>query len=265
MGNNEHTFVVCAYGESPYLEECLQSIVAQSIKSNLLMVTSTPNGLIYNLAEKYSVKLCVNYGAKGITQDWNFALRQVQTEYATIAHQDDVYERDYLKSALTRIRESRNPLIAFTDYFEIRDGQRVYKNKMSQVKRLMLFPLKIKLFAGNRRVRRMILAFGDPICCPSVTYCLKRLKHPVFQDGFRSCEDWEAWERISKLEGDFLYVPKRLVGHRIHKGSVTTEIIQGNARKEENYMMFCKFWPSWLARVINHFYTKSEESNQLKK
>ena len=52
---NLHTFAVCAYGESPYLEECIESLKGQSIKSNILIATSTPNKYIKNIAEKYNV------------------------------------------------------------------------------------------------------------------------------------------------------------------------------------------------------------------
>ncbi len=51
--------------------------------------------------------------------------------------------------------------------------------------------------------------------------------------------------------------------HRIHEGSATTEIIHDNARVKENYIMYCKFWPKFIAKFINHFYTKSEKSNEV--
>lgn len=83
-----HTFVICAYKESEYLEACISSLMAQSVQSDILMVTSTDNMMIRNMADKYHIPLYVNHGESGITQDWNFGLAQVKTKYATIAHQD---------------------------------------------------------------------------------------------------------------------------------------------------------------------------------
>ena len=40
---NNHTFVVCAYKESPYLGECIESLLQQTKKSRILISTSTPN------------------------------------------------------------------------------------------------------------------------------------------------------------------------------------------------------------------------------
>ena len=67
-----HTFVICAYKESPFLEECILSLKNQSIESYIIMITSTPSLYISQLAEKYEIPLYINKGEKGIVQDWNF-------------------------------------------------------------------------------------------------------------------------------------------------------------------------------------------------
>lgn len=258
-----HTYVICAYGESEYLEECIGSLKKQNQPSKIIMATSTPNQSIKSLAEKYEIPLYVNQGEKGITQDWNFGLSHVHTRYATVAHQDDIYEVNYTEQIINAMEQTKNPLIAFSDYFELRNGEKVHDTTMLKIKRLMLLPLRIKIFWKSRFVRRRVLSLGDPICCPAVTFCMDNLKRPIFRDGFRSCEDWEAWEIISKEKGAFIYLKEPLMCHRIHEESATTAILQDNARVEENYMMYCKFWPKWIARCINHFYTKSEASNSL--
>lgn len=259
-----HTFIICAYKKSEYLEECIRSLKNQTVKSEILMATSTPNEWIVSMSKKYEIPLFVNEGEGGITQDWNFALSKVKKGFVTIAHQDDVYEKNYTEIILESMRRTKRPLIAFTDYYELRNGKKVYDNQMLRIKRLMLLPLRVKAFSGSRFVRRRVLSMGDAICCPSVTFNLKRLEQPIFENHFRSCEDWEAWEKISKIKGDFVYVAKPLMCHRIHADSATTAIIQDKGRVEENYVMYCKFWPKPVARLINRFYTKSENSNELK-
>jgi glycosyltransferase involved in cell wall biosynthesis len=259
----KHTYVICAYKESRYLEECILSLKKQTVQSDIYMATSTPNDYIRKLAERYQIKLYVNTGEKGITQDWNFALRQVKTRYATIAHQDDYYEPQYTEKILEKMEQSEKPLLAFSDYCELRNGEKVSDNSILKIKRMMLLPLRVKRFQSSRFIRRRVLSLGDPVCCPAVTFCLDNLAQPVFKNGFRSCEDWEAWEKISRQKGDFLYIPKPLMCHRIHEDSATTAVIQDHARIEENYKMYCKFWPAWIAKAINYFYTKSEDSNQI--
>ena len=29
---NDHTFVICAYGDSPFLEDCINSLLSQTVK-----------------------------------------------------------------------------------------------------------------------------------------------------------------------------------------------------------------------------------------
>lgn len=260
---NDHTFAICAYKESPYLEECIQSLRNQTVKSNILVATSTPNDYIKGIADKYAIPYYINEGEGGITQDWNYAYSCAKTKYITIAHQDDVYEKDYLETALALIAKARHPLLFFSDYYEIRDGKKVISNQLLKVKRIMLLPLRIKVFQNVRWVRRRILSFGSPICCPSVTFATENLPETVFENHYRACEDWEAWEKISKRKGQFLYSTKLLVGHRIHEDSETTAAIGDNQRSKEEYEMFCKFWPKGAARFLLKFYSKGQNSNQL--
>ena len=258
-----HTFVICAYKESPYLGECIASLLKQTVKSKILMVTSTPNEYISRTDAEYHIPLVVNNGQGGIVQDWNFGYKQADTPYVTIAHQDDIYFPEYTEQMIRQMKKEKQPLIWFSDYAEIRNGQIVKKNKLLQTKRLMLLPLRIKSFWKSRFVRRRVLSFGCPICCPSVTFAKDQLPETVFQVGFRSAEDWQAWESLSRLKGSFIYNNMILVGHRIHEDSETSHILQDNQRKQEDYTMFCKFWPKWIARILTKAYSESEKSNEL--
>lgn len=260
---NNHTFAICAYKESPYLEACIQSLLNQSVKTKVIVVTSTDCAYIKDLAEKYDLTYYVNPGKSGITQDWNYAYQCANTELVTIAHQDDLYEKEYAETILNALSHAKRPLIAFTGYGELRNGEAVYDNKLLKIKKLMLAPLKWKTMQNSIFVRRRILSLGCPICCPAVTFVKMNLPKKVFQAGFRSDEDWEAWEKISRLKGAFVYTAKPLVLHRIHDGSETSAIIGDTGRAGEDYQMFCKFWPKPIAKVITRFYSASEKSNEL--
>ena len=259
----EHTFAICAYKESPYLEECILSLKKQTRKSNIIIVTSTPNHYIEELSEKYGVPLYINHGEHGITQDWNFAYQCADSKYVTIAHQDDVYLPEYWQKIYEYLRQSKRPLFIFGDYGELRKGRPVLNNRLLRIKRLMLMPLRVKAFWGSKFVRRRILSLGCPICCPCVTFVKAHLHVPVFKAGFRSAEDWEAWEKLSKEKGSFVYVNKILMYHRIHEDSETSIILGDDARKKEDFIMFRKFWPEPIARILVKLYSSSEKSNNL--
>lgn len=256
-----HTYAICAYKESPYLEKCIQSLKDQTVPADIIMATATPNEYIRNLAKKYDIPLYINTGEKGITQDWNFAYNQAKTDYITIAHQDDFYDRHYTEALLKMADREKRPLIFFTDYYEIRNGQVVKSNMLLRIKRILLLPMRPKYAWRSRFIRRRVLSLGSSICCPSVTFARKNVPNPVFLNHFRTDEDWEAWERLSRLKGSFVFCNKPYTYHRIHEESETSAAIKETGRSKEDYVMFCKFWPSWVAKLLVKVYSKSEKSN----
>ncbi|MGI6094978.1 MAG: glycosyltransferase family 2 protein [Lachnospiraceae bacterium] len=261
---HDHTFVICAYKESPYLEECIHSLLQQSTGSKIIMVTSTPNEYIESIAKKHQIALYVNREDKGIAQDWNFGYTCASTPYVTIAHQDDIYYPQYLEEIRKRVRMGQQPLILFTDYHEVRNGSITKRNKLLTLKRIMLFPMRIRRMQSSIWMRRRILSLGNAISCPTVTYYKNNLSNPLFRVGMRCSLDWETWEALSRKKGDFMYIAKPLMAHRIHEGSETSAILEENLRVQEDYEMFCKFWPKPIAKILVRFYSNSEKSNALR-
>ena len=261
MSISNHTFALCAYKKSDYLEECIKSLINQTKKSEIIIATSTPNEFIYGLAEKYSIPVFVNGGVAGIAGDWNFGYSKATTEYVTIAHQDDVYEPDYAEKIIKKMEKCKKPIIGFTEYFEIRNGERVYKNKLLKIKRFLNFPFRI--FKKSRFIRRRVLSVGSPICCPAVTYNVKNCNNLKFDTSFQNCCDWDAWERLSKEKGSCVYLKQPLMGHRIHKESTTTKMIENSRRSEEEFIMFRRFWPRFIAKKLSKTFQKSYVSNDV--
>lgn len=257
----DHTFVICAYKDSEYLGSCIRSLKSQSVRSKVLAVTSTPSEYITSIMQKANIPLFIRNGASDIASDWNFALSLVDTPLATIAHQDDVYLREYTSTMLAHMNAEERPLIFFSDYGEIRGERVVDVNHLLTVKRRMLWPLRFGWAKRSTLVRRRILSLGSPICCPSVTYNLSILQRPLFSVGYRSDLDWQAWERISRHDGSFVYSGDILMRHRIHEDSETSLLIRNDVRTAEDLEMLSLFWPLPIARLINHFYAKSQNSN----
>lgn len=260
---SNHTFVVCAYKESEFLEECILSLLAQSVKSDIIITTSTPNERIKAMADKYNLKLYINDVAEGIGADWNYGLSRAGTRYVTLAHQDDVYEPDFAKKCIRRLRKNSDALICFTNYGELRNGKRVTTNKLLKIKRALLLPYYLKYNIESSFIRRMDLSLGNPISCPSVTYDVDNIEGIIFEKDMKSNVDWQAWEQLSEQSGRFIFCRDILMYHRIHEGSETSNVLKDNGREDEDYEMFCKFWPERIARILTRFYGTSEKSNNV--
>lgn len=266
MGNSyyaeDHTFAICAYGENRYLEQCIESLLIQSVRSNILLFTSTPNDYIAGLAQKYDLPLITGEKSKGIATDWNYAYGHTNTKLVTLAHQDDLYYPDFLEQTLNHINSASNPMMAFTAYHELR-GEEIVTEKdfiNLRIKSVLLAPLSNKRMQGMNWLRRGSLSFGNPICCPSVTYVKENLPDKIFDEGLDTDLDWAAWEKLSDREGSFVYIPTALMAHRIYADSATGELIRSGARKREDLKMLRKFWPAPIAKLINNIYSKSQKS-----
>src|SRR5271170_2745832 len=111
----EHTFVILAYKESKYLEQCIQSVVNQTVKGKVVMATSTPNKYIMDLGAKYNLEIFINDTGGSIGKDWNFGYYCAETKYVVIAHQDDVYLPGYTGKFLDALSHnlSFRPLMVF--------------------------------------------------------------------------------------------------------------------------------------------------------
>ena len=253
----DHTFVILAYKESPYLEECIQSIMKQKKNSKVVIMTQTPNNFIIKLAKRYHLKVETIH-EKGIGKAFDAAISKSKTKFVTICHQDDVYYDNYYKKVVQKMKD--DTIIAFSDYHEYKNNELVKTNINLKIKRIQLFPLLF--FRKSIFVRRRCLSFGCPICCPSVTFNREKVKTPLFENpNFRSDVDWQAWETLSKVDGKFIFVPKACMFHRVHEDSETSRVIADKQRVKEDIVMFKKFWPDSIAKIICRVYSISEKSN----
>ncbi|MBQ3274842.1 glycosyltransferase [Candidatus Saccharibacteria bacterium] len=252
-----HTFVICAYKESQYLEECIKSLLSQTVPAKCVIATSTPNRHIQSLAKKYHLPYYVRRGKSDIQTDWNFAYNQADTELVTIAHQDDIYEPEYLQSILNNY--DKQILLYNTDYIPYKNGVDA-QDSNSKIKRVLKVFTKSKFFAQFRFFKVMSLAFGNTINCPSVTYNKLLLGDSVFTSELKFGLDWDTFLKIARQKGISLYIPRKLVKYRIHDDATTKKFILNNQRQKEDLIMFNKIWPSWIAKLIMKVYVKSYDT-----
>lgn len=260
--NSKHTFAVLAYKESPFLEDCVKSVMNQQYKSNVVIATSTPNRFIDGIAKKYGIKVIArpkNDRGKGAASDFDFALSVSDTTLTTVANHDEIYDYNYSSEIVSYYEKHKDSCIIFTRAYDIKGNLAVTKSLNLIIKNMLCWPLAFS--QKSRFTKRLLLAFGDPICCPAATFVKGHYEFPVFESGLIATFDYWAWEKLSKSTYSFGYIKKPLMGHRIHEGSITTKAIGDNVRAKEEYMILSKFWPKPIAKIISSVYRLSERSN----
>lgn len=257
-----HTFMILAYKESPYLEKCILSLQEQTLRSEILISTSTPSEFLKNISENYKIPILVNDEKKGIASDWSFALKQGKTKYITLAHQDDVYVPQYVEQCLTAAERVPSNLITFTDYCEQFNGKLRSHNALLLIKRIMLFPYYIfKKNLSSPLLKRLMLSPGNPICCPTVMYNMDNIGQFEFNTSFLMNLDWELWLRFASMNGDFIYIQHRLLIRRVHKQSETTQTLTNNQRQTEDKLLLDKLLPTAIAKIVSKAYSIAYKSN----
>lgn len=283
---NFHAFVICAYGESPYLEACVRSLMAQTMESDIICATSTPSRYIDDIMEKYGVPVVVRDGKSDIQDDWNFAISQGNAAYVTIAHQDDMYARHYVEELWKAYEKWPDMTLFMTDAVTVRHdkiagqmkkregvsaqvsrkeagaadftgGRIVRLSAKGIVKKTLRIPLRFHCLADREWVKLGALKFGNPIMCPSCAYRKNYLPEPIFHSELRFALDWDCLVDLAKWPGRFICVEKPLMFYRVHDGAETKACIKNHLREKEERQMFERFWPARAADALMHFYKKS--------
>jgi len=251
----EHTAVIMAFGESPYLEECICSLKKQTVKSRIFISTSTPSLFLNQISEKYHIPLFINSFARGIASDWSFAYQNCRTRYVTLVHQDDLYLPEYTEACLTIAeKQGSETLITFSDYYEMFGDSVRSMTPNLFVKKVLLSAFLFRDSIDSYLAKKSILYFGNAIPCPSVMYNKGYMGSFEFSKEFCCNMDWEAWLRLSKMKGSFVYVKKPLVVHRVHDAAQTFIQIKTSAREAEDKKIFKKLWPKPIAEILSKLY-----------
>lgn len=261
----EHCFVIPAYKNSPYLESCIQSLLNQTVKSDIVLTTSTPSNFIEELAKKYSLSYFVTDAPSGIASDWNFALSKATTKLATVAHQDDIYAPTYTETIINGINQRKHEtiLIAFTNYADLVNNEIRGFSLNALIKSILLLPFSFSKSLKSQFFKKSVLLFGDPICCPAVTINLNAVAKFNFSTAYTCALDWYAWFELAKQNGSFLYLNKKLLMHRIHLDSETTNQISNGKRQQEELQIFELMWGKKIAKLISKIYAISHKDNRI--
>lgn len=253
-----HSFVVVAYGHSAHLADCLHSLTGQTERSPIVISTSTPFEGLAAIAESFGARLHVHGPNRGIGPDWNAALVASDTDLVTLVHQDDLYLPAFAGRTRAAFAQAPDAAFAFCDSDEVRgDGS---PRKLAWNHRIKQWLVSIATWPGGavagRLRRRLLLGFGNPVICASVTLNRGRFPGFRFREDLRTNMDWLAWLQLS-AQGSVLRIREKGVSRRVHGGSETSHCISDGSRLAEDRLVFGALWPPPAAALICRLYRLS--------
>jgi glycosyltransferase involved in cell wall biosynthesis len=254
LSSDQHMFVVPAFGDSVWLDRCLESLRRQTAPSPILVTTPTPSPYLGEVARRHGVGIEVNPVSRGIGADWNFALSRATRPWVTLAHQDDWYEPTYVERCLQAARRSRGATLVFAAARETL-GPAGEPVQNVGVKRLMCAAVFLGSTAIRARLRkRMLLSLGNPIPCAAVMINRAAVPDFAFSEQLRSNLDWMAWLDLARRKGAFAYVREPLVHRTIHHEAAT--VVWLDQRAAEDAWVLRRLWPRPVADLLVRLYAR---------
>lgn len=250
-----HTFVILAYLENDNLEACIKSVLNQTVKSNVIIATSTKNDFIIDLASEYGLGVMVNDNESNKGNDYNYALNTFDTKLVTIASQDDIYDRNYVKEILNSYNKNNDASIIFTDHYEVLYDKKIKNNFKKKIINFLLKPLKYQRMQNKKYFKKLSLKYRQCFCTSSVTYVKENIEKEFFPINLTYNNDWLGFINLANKNSKFVYINKRLVGKRINNYN------KGEKKINEDILIYRKMWPDWL---INYIYKIKENKTIIK-
>jgi glycosyltransferase involved in cell wall biosynthesis len=249
------SFVIPAYRQSPFIEECICSLLNQTVACEIIIATSTPNEFIAKIASKYNITILINSNGGSIAKDWNFAINQGSGDLIVLAHQDDLYEKEFAKDYLHFYDEHPSAGLIFCQMDELINGQLIRNGKREKIKNLLRrFAFGKNSIIADLWAYRRLLGFGCPVPCPAVAFSKRVTKNLIFSDQFSVNLDWDTWVRLASKKVPFGYIRKVLMTHRIHSDAETQIGIIEKRREKEDLQLFSLFWPPPIAKLLLALY-----------
>jgi len=261
----DHTFVIPVYRAAPNLAALVATLRAQRNESSEIALTSsTPSPELAEFARQHALPLHLNPERIDIAADWNFALAAARTPLVTLAHQDDLFDPEYVTRLADALRRHPRAVIAFSDYCEhTPQGGRAMNLNLRIKRALTRRAFGAGEYLSEPRAKMRLLAFGNPICCPSVMFNRTALGAFNFPAGLQTNLDWMAWLQLARQPGGFVYVREPLVSKGVHSASATTLTIANRAREREDRALFDAIWPRPVAAALATVYRLGYLANRV--
>ena len=242
----EVSVIIPVYNSEKYVEKCICSVMAQTLPELEIIIINDGSidesgKILRKLAQKDSRIILLEQENKGVAAARNLGVEKATGKYLTFVDGDDYLQEDYIEKMYSLAeKETLDMVICGLTYVD-EGGKELNKIIPGVYKRLENEEWTFRISA---------------VC----SHLYKRELWEKYDVKFQSGERGEV---LSRRKGEFAYTAKAGMEHRIHQESTTSELIEENGRRAEDLYMFRKFWPGWIAKMIERVYQKSEESNEV--
>lgn len=237
------TVAVPIYNGAQFLRETLRSLLDQTLEGvKIICVDDHSADESATIAREAGVTVVSNERRLGMAANWNRALALVDSPYFVIAHQDDIYEREFLEQLLLLIEEHPKAFIAHARGRYVDEQGLAIDTPASRYKET-LWPRGATYERGGPEELHALIR-GNYIICPAVMFRSEavRLIGP-FSSRYDFVTDWDYWIRGVAAGYTVTGTARRLMRWRRHRATSTATHTVSFRRFEEERMLLEEVGP----------------------
>jgi len=248
------TISVITYNRANYLKEMLDSILQQTYSEFYVKIyDNCSDDNTEEVVKPYLSDARFSYHRHStIIDNGNYALKNCETDYLLIAHDDDIMLPDMIKEEISVLEQYDNVSLVSTNVNQINTNgdfinYAVFNKWMNG-----------DCFINCREYINIFVDKANIIACPTVMYRMSVIrKHNIqFRTDIGGVRDSFLWLELNQLNYSFFYISKVLYNYRIHntQDSRTSPFLTSFLRKpvynllsENNYSK--KIKKKWLNHI----------------
>ena len=209
------TVVIPSYNNARYIGQTLDSIKAQTFSDYEVIVVndgSADREELEKVLESHPLPVIyISQENKGVSAARNAAIRIARGEFYAQLDADDQWTPDYLEVQLGILRDNPDVALVYPNARIIGD------DAPGELEFMNVSPSDGEVtFESLVRQRCVVLT--------CVTARMRVIREAgMFDEGLRSCEDFDLWLRIVKNGGKIVYHRRILALYRRHQGSLSSD------------------------------------------
>lgn len=220
--------IIPAYNSSSYIQECLDSVLAQTFTDyEIILVNdgSPDTEKLERVIEPYKGYLrYIKQENRGPSGARNAGIDRARGQYVAFLDSDDNWFRDFLAEQMNVVQNDTSIDLANTDSELYGDSPLTGQTFMSAA-------------ASAQDRSADFLSIINVQCAILTSSVVARKKSLIeaglFDESFHHSEDFDLWLRLAHRGGRFRYSKKVLLRHRLHKTSLaadTVKLLEGQRR-----------------------------------
>lgn len=223
------SIIIPVYNGSNYLREAIDSALAQTYKNIEIIVIndgSSDEGRTEAIAKSYGDKIRYIYKKNGgVSTALNVGILAAEGEYISWLSHDDVYMPNKLEVQINYLRNEKNPIILYSDYYFINSESGISgRCRVSNAPPEKFLYMLITSYPIN----------GCTTLIPKACFDIVGL----FNEKLKTTQDYEMWFRLAR-KYKFKHIRDTLIKSRLHPEQGTHKMSDIQMTEASNLYIWC--------------------------